>query len=60
MRLATERFRVGAGTALDIIVAQTNLANSRGQEVQAMCDFLIGEAKLDRAVGRISVYSQGR
>lgn len=60
LRLAQERFRVGAGTTLDIIVAQTNLANSRAQEVQAMCDFLIGEAKLDRAVGRVSMYSQGR
>ncbi len=54
LRLAQERFRVGAGTTLDVIVAQVNLANSRGQEVQAMCDFLIGEAKMNRAVGRIN------
>lgn len=60
LRLAQERFRVGAGTTLDIIVAQTNLANSRAQEVQAMCDFLIGEARLDRAVGRTSQFTQGR
>jgi len=53
LRLAQERFRVGAGTTLDVIVAQVNLANSRGQEVQAMCDFLIGEAKMARAVGRL-------
>ena len=53
LRLAQERFRVGAGTTLDVIVAQVNLANSRGQEVQAMCDFLIAEAKLTRAVGRV-------
>jgi len=59
LRLAQERFRVGAGTTLDIIVAQANLANSRAQEVQAMCDFLIGQAKLDRAVGRVSNYSRG-
>jgi outer membrane protein len=57
LRLAQERFRVGAGTTLDIIVAQVNLANSRAQEVQAMCDFLIGEANLDRAVGRVSPFT---
>lgn len=52
LRLAQERFRVGAGTALDVIIAQVNLANSRSQEVQARCDFLIARAKLNRAVGR--------
>ena len=45
LRLAQERFRVGAGTTLDIIVAQANLANSRAQEVQAMCDFLIAQTR---------------
>ena len=58
LRLAQERFRVGAGTTLDIITAQVNLANSRATEVQAMCDFLIGEAKLERAVGRTSNYTR--
>jgi outer membrane protein len=59
LRLAQERFRVGAGTTLDIITAQVNLANSKATEVQAMCDFLIGESRLDRAVGRISKFSRG-
>jgi len=52
LRLAQERFRVGAGTTLDVIVAQANLANSRASEVGAMCDFLIAEAMMQRAVGR--------
>lgn len=55
LRLAQERYRVGAGTTLDIIAAQVNLANSRAQEVQAMCDFLIAKARLERAVGRVHV-----
>jgi outer membrane protein len=55
LRLATERFRVGAGTTLDVIVAQVNLGNSRAQEVQAMCDFLIAETMMNRAVGRLSL-----
>ena len=42
---------MGAGTTLDIITAQVNLANSKATEVQAMCDFLIGQAKLDRGRG---------
>ncbi len=54
LRLAQERFRVGAGTSLDRIVAEVNLANSRAQEVQAICDFLIGRVQLIRAVGRFS------
>lgn len=57
LRLAQERFRVGAGTTLDIIVAQANLANARGQEVQAKCDFLIARAQLVRAVGRLSPWT---
>jgi outer membrane protein TolC len=35
-------------------VAEVNLANSRAQEVQAICDFLIGRVQLIRAVGRFS------
>ena len=60
LRLAQERFRVGAGTTLDVILAQVNLANSRGQEVQAMCDFLIAKSKMDRAVGRLRYESIAR
>ncbi len=52
LRLAQERFRVGAGTTLDIITAQVNLARARSDEVQAICDWLINAARLDRAVGR--------
>lgn len=54
LRLAQERFRVGAGTTLDVITAQVNLASARAQEVQAKCDFLIAEAQMDRAVGRLT------
>ena len=59
LRLAQERFRVGAGTTLDVITAQVSLARSRAQEVQAMCDFLIAKARMQRAVGAVSVASGG-
>lgn len=57
LRLARERFRVGAGTTLDIILAQANLTNSRAQEVQAMCDFLIFQTQMYRAVGRTNAWA---
>ena len=59
LRLAREMFRVGAGTTLDIILAQANLANSRAQEVQAMCDFLIARTQMYRAVGRANTWAGG-
>jgi outer membrane protein len=54
LRLAQERFRVGAGTQLDRITAEVNLASARAEEVQAVCDYLIARARLWRAVGRLN------
>lgn len=52
LRLAQERFRVGAGTMLDRITAQVNLATSRADEVSALADYVAASLQLDRAVGR--------
>jgi outer membrane protein TolC len=54
LRLAQERFRVGAGTQLDRITAEVNLASARADVVQAVCDYLISRARLYRAVGRFT------
>jgi outer membrane protein TolC len=54
LRLAQERFRVGAGTQLDRITAEVNLASARAERVQSVCDYLIARARLWRAVGRYS------
>jgi outer membrane protein TolC len=54
LRLAQERFRVGAGTQLDRINAEVSLASARAEEVQAVCDYLISRARLWRAVGRLN------
>jgi len=51
LRLAQERFKVGAGTTLDRINAEVNLASARADEVDGICDFLINSLQLDRAVG---------
>ncbi len=52
LRLASERFKVGAGTSLDVINAQQSLAQARGDAVNAVADFFIARAKIDRATGR--------
>jgi outer membrane protein len=52
LRLAQERFRVGAGTILDTITAESNLTSAKANEVQARVDYLIARASLARATGR--------
>jgi outer membrane protein TolC len=58
LRLATERFRVGAGTSLDLINAQVGLAAARAEEVRAVVEYMAAKVQLDRAVGRFSQYSR--
>jgi len=50
--LAQEKFRVGAGTILDVTTAQQDLTTTQAAEVQAVVDYLIARAKLSRATGR--------
>ena len=57
LRLAQEKFRVGAGTILDTITAESDLTATKANEVQAIVDYLIGRANLARATGR-SITSQ--
>ena len=59
LRLAQERFRVGAGSTLERINAEVNLSSARADEVEAICDFLINKARLERAVGRRSPHARG-
>ncbi len=52
LRLAEERYRVGAGTMLETIDAQVALTQARADVIQAKCDYLIAEADLVVATGR--------
>jgi outer membrane protein TolC len=52
LRLATEKFRVGAGTILDRITAESDLTATKSQEVDAIVNYLIAKANLYRATGR--------
>jgi outer membrane protein TolC len=52
LRLATERFKVGAGTSLDVINAQQSLGRARADVVNAVADYYIAQARIDRASGQ--------
>ena len=53
LRLAEERFRVGAGTALDVITAQVNLAQARRDLVDAQINAIKFRSQLQRATGEL-------
>lgn len=53
LRLAQERYRVGAGTLLDVITAQVNLTRARATYVQAKYNTKITEARLQAAMGTL-------
>ena len=52
LRLAEERYRVGAGTILETIEAGVLLTEAKANLVQAQCDYLIAKADFLRATGR--------
>ncbi len=51
LRLAVVRFRAGRGTQLDVLSAQTALTEARSDEVQALYDYNVANATLERATG---------
>ena len=50
-RINTERYREQVGTSTDVIDAQTLLTKARSDHDNALGDYSIGRAKLDRAMG---------
>lgn len=53
LRLAQERYRVGAGTLLEIINAQYNLTNAKATLVSAKYDMMIARTQLKAAMGTL-------
>lgn len=53
LRLAQERYRVGAGTLLDIITAQGNLTRARSTFIRAKYDSMIAYAYLQSVMGTL-------
>ena len=57
LRLATVRSEAGTGTQLDVLNAQTALTEARTTQIQALHDFGVARARLERAAG-LNLYQQ--
>jgi outer membrane protein len=51
LRLAAARSEAGTGTQLDVLQAQTSLTTARSTQVQALHDYDVARARLERAIG---------
>jgi len=51
LRLARARSEAGTGTQLDVLSAQTALTEARSTQVQALHDYDVARARLQRAIG---------
>lgn len=51
LRLATARNDAGTGTQLDVLQAQTSLTQARSTQVQALRNYEVARARLERAIG---------
>jgi outer membrane protein TolC len=52
LRLANARADAGTGTQLDVLNAQTSLTQARTTQVQAVHDYDVARARLERAIGQ--------
>jgi outer membrane protein len=52
--VATGRYKEGLGTILDVLTAESALANARAQEVQARTDWLLSLAQLAHGIGGLT------
>jgi outer membrane protein len=52
LRLAEERFRLGGGTMLEQIDSQVALSEARTAYVDALHDYLLSQARLEKAMGK--------
>ena len=52
LRLARARAEAGTGTQLDVLDAETSLTQARTTQVQALHDYAVARARLERAIGQ--------
>jgi len=57
--VAQGRYKAGVGSILDLLTAQTALANARAQEVQARADWLVSVATLSHDTGALALSPEG-
>jgi outer membrane protein len=55
LRLAKARADAGTGTQLDVLDAETSLTQARTTQVQALHDYAVARARLERAIGQRAV-----
>jgi outer membrane protein TolC len=60
LRLARSRAEAGAGTQLDVLDAETSLTQARTTQVQALRDYAVARAQLERAIGQDLVQQTGK
>ena len=51
LRVTQERYRLGAGTLLDLLTAQANMTQAEVNQVSARYNYLIGRAQVEALVG---------
>jgi outer membrane protein len=52
MRLADEKLRVGAGTQIDVVVAESQLVTARTNRINAVFSYVLAQKQLDYTLGR--------
>ncbi len=50
-RIAEERYNLGAGTLLDLLVANAGLVNAQASRVNAACDYVIAKRNVEYVLG---------
>lgn len=51
LRVTQERYRLGAGTLLDLLTAQANITQAQVNQVQARYDYLVARAQVEALIG---------
>jgi outer membrane protein TolC len=60
LRLASARSEAGTATQLDVLSAQTALTEARTTQIQALHDYAVARARLERAVGDNVAQEKGK
>ena len=60
LRLANARADAGTGTQLDVLDAQTSLTQARTTQIQALHDYAVARARLERAIGQDTPETVGK
>ena len=60
LRLARARADAGTGTQLDVLDAETSLTQARTTQIQALRDYAVARARLERAIGQEMIQAAGK